>query len=42
MRRLRAARGDLAALRFDEYDTAALHVTPSPYDSALRLPADGP
>jgi hypothetical protein len=28
-------------LRFGDYDTATLHIPPGPYDSALRLPADG-
>lgn len=28
-------------LRLGDYDTATLHVPPGPYDSALRLPADG-
>lgn len=28
-------------LRFGDYDTATLHIPPGPYNSALRLPADG-
>lgn len=27
-------------LRFGDYDTALLHIPPSPYDSALNLRAD--